>query len=76
VEAIMLNSKSNLVDLDGTGQNQGVNFNNQPPNDDVTESDTVLSGAEVQGEILSPEEQARQDLNTATDSTSPPDATT
>jgi hypothetical protein len=72
----MLNSKSNLVDLDGTGQNQGVNFNNQPPNDDVTESDTVSSGAETQSESLSPEEQARQDLNTATDSTSPPDATT
>ena len=72
----MLNSKSNLVDLDGTGQNLGVNFNDQPPNDDVTASDTVLQGNEAQSEKLSPEEQARQDLNTSTDSTSPPDATT
>lgn len=72
----MQNSQSNLVDLDGTGQNQGVNFNDQPPNDDVTASDTVLSEAEAQSEKLSPEEQARQDLNTSTDSTSPPDATT
>jgi hypothetical protein len=74
----MQNSQSNLVDLDGTGQNQGANFNDQPPNDDVTASDTVLTEAEAQAEggNLTPEERARQDLNTSTDSTSPPDATT
>ena len=64
------------MDLDGTGQNQGANFNDQPPNDDVTASDTVLTEAEAQGDNFSPEERARQDLNTSTDSTSPPDATT
>ena len=38
-----MNSQAHLVDLDGTALNQGEHANEQPPNDDVTQTDGVAS---------------------------------
>ncbi len=74
----MLNSKVNLVDLDGTAPNQGAHFNDQPANDDVVESDTTgaeVSHAEAAIAGATTEERVRDALKASTDGTSPPSAT-
>ena len=38
-----MNSQTHLVDLDGTAPNQGEHANDQPPNDDVTQTGVVES---------------------------------